>query len=285
MSRVFTTALAIAVLTLSIGCVSKLRSGGGRSSSDRAHQCPPVEWPLLPVQADQGLVRLYVEVELEGRPALLLLDTGADSSLSDSLQGLRQGNGRLKVAGCALGLPYHANDVLDRPYHGRDIMGLLGFNMFEHEAALIDVDAKKMIFFGAGAPELAGPDWVRIPLEVARHRAVIEAKIGGAEVRLMLDTGSPTAVLIDPNVDLRSGQAYTGADVFSNALRGVLSTQTLELGARAPRQIAVFRARSWPALTQLPPGMNVAGVLGLSSLQSKKFVLDFPNSQLWLERE
>jgi Aspartyl protease len=158
--------------------------------------------------------QIEVAVTVNGTPATFLLDTGSEYSivstrLAKQLELVMEPRGAREFArGVSLEIPpIRMTDqrVMIMPFdtyyaRGRQIDGLLGFDLFERFAVRIDWRAKTLTFWERGVftpPKAA----IEVPIEFAGRLPVIAATLqlsAGRRlpVRLMVDTGASQSIML-----------------------------------------------------------------------------------------
>ena len=171
-----------------------------------------------PVEIDFQLINnhIYLTAEVNGKPHLMLFDTGGINLLSPGASerlGL-QSEGQMAVRGVGekrqdLGMT-RANSLrvggfelidpvlmvidieLMQPVEGVKIEGLLGFEVFKRAVVRIDYPGRKITLYPPNqAPALKG---TVLPFTLRGRTPVVEGEIDGIPARLTVDTGSRGAV-------------------------------------------------------------------------------------------
>ncbi len=173
----------------------------------------PANSHKIPIEIVRGMI--YLEAELNGRKGSFILDTGAPTLIVNQVQakgqqadalGLNSGIqvtetkvrsfkiGRIKqrnVDALALDLSH-----LERA-SGRQILGLVGYNVFEQFALLLDFD-QHLLFLSPSSqkiqPTLHQP-MASLPFTLHEHLPIVKVRVGGKLLKFGIDTGAATNLL------------------------------------------------------------------------------------------
>lgn len=226
--------------------------------------CQMQEVGELPIRFDHG--RLLVEAQIDGRPAKMIVDTGATNTLifrpSAEALGLRivpipgvkfygvggeSGAGRVRIAEFRVAnLVAHDEDVLVSGKQPLGVeQGLLGADFLLQADLEFDVAGGKLRFFrpmgcsgdtvvywgkAYSAAHMAG--------SAAVKQIMVTVQVNGAPVRAEIDTGAPGSVLT-PAAAARAGVTPTSAGMSE-------AQETRGLGARPVRTyVGVFSSFSF----------------------------------------
>ncbi len=299
-------AAVAAVLLAGLAAPLPGRAGGEDAAAPCSHE--------LAYEPFQGLVLLPISIA--GSPPLdFVLDSGSTVStlldrelaaalgLAPSGVGLARGLGRgatevQVVRGVRLSAEGEALLEADLVVHhlqprlggasGRDIHGLLGWDLFARYAVEVDPGQRRVLLHDPrAATDRLG--LAALPMEVVRGRPVVRAEVTTGEGRavavdLMVDTGSASALVViqgshrhlrpGPGAERRLAQGI-GGEV--PAVAGQLAA--LRLGPIVVHDVPVsYVARaSIPAAVSLP---DLHGVLGNAVLSRFRVIVDGPGRRL-----
>ncbi len=168
--------------------------------------------------------------------------------------------------------------------------GLLGGNFLSEFVVEIDYPARRVRFLDPDAfavPETAaGPEEAVVPLRIVGNRPIAKVDLDGTEVEMLVDTGSPLAVLIGGRTarklapDPRSLVGFQMFGVVGEIEAGMMEAKRVGFGpfAFAPQPVVVA-----------PRGLYQQGtasdsVLGHDALASFVVRFDYARRRLWLRR-
>ncbi|GAA0536770.1 putative aspartyl protease [Rhizomicrobium palustre] len=209
-------------------------------SAAEAEDCKPLKMlASIPLKTNDDLTRLYVPVEIAGKPTHMILDTGASSTvitkkiadddgllLTDAPIKLYGLTGRYtdKKATAPLKLGRIAFDnvqfmVDPQEWDSADVAGLLGANVLSLFDVSIDPANKKLdILSQEHCPHNViywpAAGYSEIPIErMDGHALTIEVKLDGKPILAQIDTGAPNSTIFIntavKNYGVKPGDAET----------------------------------------------------------------------------
>ncbi len=246
-------------------------SDGGVTDAAVPEACSPSVLPA-PLQEQAG-PRVHVQVPFEGREQLLLVDTGSPRTnfyLPPSAPELSLGVGLVTV-GCEQ-VPFASRNVrAGQAVRGLPVLGTLGNDWLLSRPTAIDLGAQTITRW-AGAAEIAErASLVRLPVVTSQERMLVEARIDGTPVRLLLDTGTPLTLWIGPTGGLNDRLiTLQGEDGQTWEVRE--GPGSIELAGEPAFVQPIWRAPRAGALEAhlRSLGPDVVGILGLSSFRSRR---------------
>jgi predicted aspartyl protease len=170
--------------------------------------------------------------------------------------------------------------VSDLSYlQGVRIDAIVGLDVLARTSFLIDYRTRKLTF----APE-GREDWVA-PLELAWPFLTVRMTIGGQQVRLLVDTGSPDIVLYKSRLPAAVSDVPWKGDKTVQYASGVARLRRLELRQVGLGEHVFDKLEAW-ALDRVPRGRptSIDGVLGVLSLGCTRVRFDFERSELGCSR-
>jgi hypothetical protein len=249
--------------------------------------------------------QIEVHVTVNGAPATFVLDTGSEYSvvstrLATSLSLHTEHRGARDFADAVtLGVgPLTLADerVMVMPFdtfhaRGREIDGLLGFDLFERCAVKIDWRAKRLTLWARGgfAPP---PTAVPVPIAFSGRLPVIAAtiQIGPARrlpVRLMVDTGASQSVMLrhpfaDANALFALAAGERSAPSLADGTRRLVAipVEGLAVGALTfdhPEVLAFTEPIGSAAST------DTDGLIGNTLLSRYTLYVDYAGKRLYFE--
>lgn len=254
--------------------------------------------PLLPPDPP-STSRWAVEVLLDGKPARMMLDSGANG-LSISTEaalrlGLRQrGDMRASTTGLggtvyrrvfeadtvAIGAQTRPHPTLlvettDAQSAGRGFDGILGMEVFDRNDVEIDFPARTLSLYRARFCPQGRPPWQGGFLSFPRagagqHRTgnhpMIEVRLDGRPAHALVDTGA-TITVVDQSFAVAAGAPAEPPDGAPRGTTGTMSEATLPMwlhrfGALEIGPVRIVQPELW--ITDL--GMAADMILGLSHI-------------------
>jgi hypothetical protein len=273
------------LLTL-FGCAAASSSPGVTQSTAAEtvrHPADPVSSPeAIPVELtheNRHLERVYVPATKDGLGEHVILDSGTARTwfrldgatqdfTADAFVG-RFGDSALSVFGRRV-------PAFDEIVDGRPAIGAIGIDFFSAGPTELDLRNSRLIRYPAHSEVPGGASgWPAIALQKTRGLIHGVVTLDGVPRRVLIDTGAPTSML------LASGEPgdtpRTDHDVFGNPFPVWDGHARLELDPRlGSSEIVITRAPKFPHLqeTAAAMGVDIEGILGLSSLGSGRVVFD-----------
>lgn len=284
--------VALFTILLSAGCAASSRS--------LSNQPPPGEEVRL-VFVSAGVP--VVEAVVNGRPARLLLDTGASvcilsPGLAKSLQlqasGRRdsfvdaagrssQSGGSVRLDSLVLGSTDFGSVgavIFDSPiFRGTGIDGAIGLNLFAGRLLTIDYAKHRVLVSDGALPPPDGRDTLALTLGPGGGFA-FPVRVGGVAASVELDTGASGALIlpIEPGrfPGVGPGVPYTFTQTWSDSIgiRAAYLTSDLTIGRHVIRRPAALLANRRPG-----------ALFGSELLEYFVITLDIANRRIRFERD
>jgi hypothetical protein len=261
----------------------------------------------VPLLYDKG--HAFVRGSVEGRPLLLLVDSGAQGIFLDPGAAQRLGlttEGQLEIRGVkrtkGLGvaaldrieigganLPVHVVSVVDLSsvsYQGVTADGVLGYPFFAAAEVRVDPERYEMTIAKPGTLKARGTP---IAIDTDRELPEATAKINNVEGRFLLDTGNTTELLVFHRfVDANPGLIFYGTSHGFASNRGVGGSSQAVKALINELDLGPFRLFNRYADVMLADtgafaDRNDAGNIGMGSLRNFVFTFDFVNRTLFLD--
>lgn len=231
----------------------------------------------------EGLpVRAFVDVTKDEMAALFLFDTGAAAThLTHPLGGpsviARAGTVRL---GCKP-LTLDSWPLVDMPKHdGLDLIGVLGADAVTMELVELDLRADVLRVHRRVPDEVAG--WPVVAIELVHGVILTRATVDGRSMRMLLDTGTDTVVLLTENPG--PGQVASTTDAAGAPMKLVWGTAQLAWEGTDARRVPAWRTRAHPMFerhAQLLGGVDA--ILGLAPLGNRRLLFDVAHGRVHVE--
>jgi len=266
----------------------------------------PVTVALL---TDKG--HYFVRGSANGKPLLLLIDSGSQGLFIDTAAASRLGldpEGTLEVRGSKriagrgvaaldtinLGgatLPAHVVSVVDLSsvaYRGVAVDGVLGYPFFAAAEVRVDPDAQTMTIARPGTLAARG---TTVSIDTDRELPEITARINGTtEGRFLVDTGNSNDLLVfHAFVEQHPGVVFYGAATDFAQNGGVGGSSAAVPAVVYRLEIGPFNLYNRYADVMLTDtgafaDGNDAGNIGLASLKNFVFTFDYAHRTLFLEK-
>ncbi len=173
----------------------------------------PANSHVIPIEIIRGMI--YLQAELNGKTGLFILDTGAPTLVinQDHAKGPKAKALSLnadiqvtetRVASFQLGEIEHQNLealALDLSHlervSGQEILGLVGYNVFDRFALLLDFEQKLLFltpFSQKITPSLYQPH-TSLPFTLHEHLPIISVRVAGQVLNFGIDTGAASNLL------------------------------------------------------------------------------------------
>jgi predicted aspartyl protease len=254
---------------------------------------PFLEWPEIN--------RVALNLAPEGaRPFQLMLDTGASDSVltpryaKELGVSIRRARDRPYERETALGrslqfwVDVESSDSASRT--GWEY-GLLGGTFLADYVLEVDFTHRRVRFIDAGRwqvpKEVSDPREAVLPLRVVGNRVILEVKLEGKPVQVMLDTGAPNTMLLSGAAAKRAG--FDKPSLLDMRAGGVLGSTESHLVEADKLELGPFAFS--PAPIELAPhgfynqGSSSDSLLGYDVLSHFTLRIDYPHKRLWLRRE
>ena len=274
--------------------------------------------------------RLCLAATLEGNKGLMMLDTGASqTTLSETKYGsLRPGPNRKLPPGVPATVPvngersvvgithdFHVGEtdlgpaavvlvprrgLYDQTYDSdRQYDGLLGENFLRRYRAVVDCGRLALYLNTNPAhklnlgPALVQAGWTRVPMSDLHNDFVVPCEINGHHFRMIVDTGSPFAVM---DRSMLEGAQVSAVDIPMSG--GVIGARSEKMGyVRLPTasfgdyHVASLQVVADPSSARFFQDVKndqangkVLGLLGGSFLAANNAIIDVGSSSLYLKR-
>jgi hypothetical protein len=180
---------------------------------------------------------------------------------------------------------------------GIKVLGLIGISLLKGFEMIIDYNLNQIHFHKIGKKEMNNyqhnmlrntNEFITIPFDLYENRIVIEGAIANKKVRLLLDSGSESAIISSKLPDKIldkitivgrtqvSGIGSKGIDV----LRGNL--KSLQIGNHAIGEMPVLVANLEKSCLSGQFGICFDGVIGLDYLSVKRIAFNFINRKMYI---
>lgn len=262
---------------------STASTGGGGA----APSCEVNEIPLI-VSSSGGVPdRFHVPVRFQGREAALLFDTGSALTfvlLGDGAPDYVPDAGELEIGCDAINVPGRGGLADLGEEAGLPVIGILGVDYVAAGTTLVDHDAELLVRHPSGAA-LPGTDtWAELSYEDVEGYMIAPAELDASAVRLMFDTGAPHILWLGEEGQPGDQEVMT-TDAEGTVLTLYYGSVMLGMAGEPVHEVPVFRAPSFPYLedTVAALGGDIHGLLGLSALEGRRFVVDGAAGALLIE--
>ncbi|SHK18919.1 clan AA aspartic protease, TIGR02281 family [Rubritalea squalenifaciens DSM 18772] len=248
-----------------------------------------------------------VKSSINGKEAILMLDTGAQSTVLDSGSlsklGLEAGKDSLAFSRGAGGLA-NLNTVTTETFqlgkatankqefrstnlHNNGFDALLGGDYFSQIHAVMDLSSNELYYNKNRKIELAEitqrSDLKPHPLHIAKNHITIDVLINGKPAHLLLDTGASSTIIYSDAAErlgldsLKVDGRVRGAGGINQASIGVHSIDQMQIGAATVDSIPALIGDIGKVKNE-----KVDGILGADALLSFKPILDYGSQQLFI---
>lgn len=270
--------------------------------------------PLLPPDPPRT-TRWAVEVLLDGKPARMMLDSGANgltiSGEAAMRLGLRQRSGaRASITGLGgtvyrrvfeadtvtIGaqtrtVPTPLVETTDAQAAGRGFDGILGMGVFDRNDVEIDFPARTLALYRARFCPQGRPPWQGGFLSFPRAGAsqhgtgnlpMIDVRLDGRSARALVDTGATTSV-VDQSFAVSAGAPAEPPDGARRGTTGTMSESTLPMWLHRFGTLEIGPARiEAPQLWITDLGMTADMILGLSHIGRMKIWISNGSDMVYL---
>ncbi len=232
--------------------------------------------PLVVHHDGAGRVdRLHVTLTARGITGEFLVDTGSLKSFATHSGSDEPDSANTTIACSTTRLPIIARLRPGATPEGRAQVGVLGSDLVGY-GAVLDLDLKNGVlgWYQPAPPPPAGA--IVIPIERRRGGWLVASgiKVGGRDVKLVVDTGATNVILIDKTA--RAGEVKEETvDGTASKITLWHGEGTIAFGDGLTRHVPVDRSDDFPTLQGLIAelGGDVAGLLGLTSLGRDRIVI------------
>lgn len=268
----------------------------GSAEACRVEQVAAV--PLIPPQPP-NTTRWAVDVLIDGKPARMMLDSGANS-LTISTEaaarlGLRQ-RGDMRASTTGIGgtvyrrvfeadtvsigaqtraIPTLLTETTEAQRAGRGFDGILGMNVFDRNDVEIDFPARTLTLYRARFCPQGRPPWQFAFLSFPRtgtaiqrsdNRPVIAVRLDGRPAHALVDTGATTTV-VNHTLAVAAGAPAEPPPDARRGTMGTMSEATLPMWLHRFGVLEIGPARiADPQLWVLDMGQTPDMILGLSHI-------------------
>lgn len=246
---------------------------GGNGGGGEAPTCLENEVPLL--IDDQ---RLYVPVEVDGKPGLFFIDTGSGLTflnLGPDDPSFEKDAALLTIGCETISIPARGGVQSLGVAFGQPVLGFLGVDYLIESTSLLDMPGERVV---RPAPQSAieeANQWSVLPYDNVQGMVIAPVLLDNTPVRLMLDTGAFHTVWLGQQGE-PGDQEIEVSDAKGNPLSFFLGEADLEMAARDVVTVPVLRAPSFPYFEQTVAdlGGNIHGLLGLTSFRERAMLFD-----------
>jgi hypothetical protein len=249
--------------------------GGAGGTGAGGEACTLNEMPILvstPGEPGTGEIGgMLVPVTFEGEERMLAVDTGSALTflyLGEDGPDYQPYAGTIQLGCESIDLPGRGFSP-DSP----EIVGVLGANLIIGQHGVWDTVALRwQRYLDDDRPEPNG-DATVLPFENVLDHMVVTLDVEGAPLRLMYDTGSPHLLWV--GVDGEPGdQAQYGQDIEGNTFVMYFGTADVAVATEPVRELAAWRAPTFPYFERFAHELGVAGLAGQSTLGPRRMVFD-----------
>src|SRR5688572_18964113 len=228
----------------SAGGSSPVEAHAPPSSSAGDPSCPVGVLDLRIARHEGHPIRAFVDVTMDDERALFLFDTGdAVTHLTHSL-----GNPRVipRAGRVRLGCQTRSRLLDSRPFvalghsEGLEVIGILGADAIGPGLTELDLRDQKLRLHDALPSDAAA--WPTVPLELVEGVMLTRATVDGRSVRLLVDTGTDTLLLLTDNPG--PGQVVKTTDAGGRPLELVWGTALLRWAAPDASSVPTWRTRA-----------------------------------------
>ncbi len=248
------------------------------TGSGGAPSCEVNEVPLF-VSSSGGVPdRFHVPVRFDGQDAALLFDTGSALTfvlLGEGAPDYVPDAGVLEIGCDTISVAGRGGFADLGEEAGLPVIGILGVDYVAAGTTLVDHDAELLVRHPSGT-ELRGTEsWSVLPYEDVQGHMIAPADLDATSVRLMFDTGAPHILWLGQQGQ-PGDQEVTTSDAEGNPLTLYFGDVLLGMAGEPPHEVPVLRAPSFPYFEQTVAalGGNIHGLLGLSALEGRRWVVD-----------
>ena len=246
--------------------------------------------------------RVYIDLAPEGqRPFILMLDTGANTSVITPLMARRMKISvrRLKSS------PYRRKTSL-----GRDVQfwidtqtsdtgsrtgweyGILGGDFLDDYVVEIDFPGRRVRFLDpkkyAVPKTTAEPDTAIVPLKHSGTRFTVPIELDGKPLWVLFDTGAPMGLIVSGKALRKIGLGDVVLEEFGEVGTTLGPMEAKRYEAQSLR-LGTFDFDDFPVLVAPKGAYNIAGtndsILGYDAMAPFIMRIDYKRKRIWLERK
>ena len=262
-------------------------SSGGDGGGGGAPTCPVNTIELI-VSSQGGVPdRFHAHVRFQGQDAALLFDTGSALTflfIDDPDPVWEPDYGTIELGCDTVPVPGRGGLADHGEVDGLPVIGILGVDYVAAGTSLIDHDADQIVRHPSGTvlPETAG--WSELPFDDVEGHMIAPVELDGEPLRLMFDTGAPHILWLGEQGQPGDQEVQT-SDAKGNILTLYYGDVLLEMAGEPEKTVPVLRAPSFPyfEMTVASLGGNIHGLLGLSALDGRRFVIDGATDSILIE--
>jgi hypothetical protein len=214
--------------------------------------------------------RLYVSVQSQSAPALLLVDTG--SQITFLQEPLGSPDPQSDAGSIELGCETLELDGRpESPFPavaGVPVLGTFGDDQLSKGPSKLDIANAVAEFHQPGDHFAEAASWPATGLAWPAGYAVVDATLDGTPLQLQLDTGAFDTIWVGQAAQPGDTETQT-TDAYGDPITLYIGHATLTIGTWSGT-VEIARAPSFPSFTQTwqELGVNVSGLFGLSSMGS-----------------
>jgi hypothetical protein len=209
--------------------------------------------------------RLYVPVEVDGKPGLFFIDTGSGLTflnLGPDDPSFEKDAALLTIGCETISIPARGGVQSLGVAFGQPVLGFLGVDYLIESTSLLDMPGERVV---RPAPQSAieeANQWSVLPYDNVQGMVIAPVLLDNTPVRLMLDTGAFHTVWLGQQGE-PGDQEIEVSDAKGNPLSFFLGEVDLEMAARDVVTVPVLRAPSFPTeQTVADLGGNIHGLPG-----------------------
>jgi hypothetical protein len=226
------------------------------------------------------LDRVYVPVTVQpnGQAEHVILDSGTARTwfrLANATEDFTPNAFVAKIGASTLSVFGRDVPAFDESVDGRVVIGAIGVDLISAGPTVLDLRSSTLVRYPTSFVVPGSDTWPVMPIAVTRGLIHGHVTVDGVDHHVMVDTGSPTTLLIaqpEPGDQPRTSHDALGNPFTVYDGRGDLVIAP-ELG---DTDVAVTRAPTFPHLTDIANalGLPIDGLLGLSSMGGRRVLFD-----------
>lgn len=248
--------------------------------------CEVNEIPMVVSWDGEVPDRFHVPVKRDGMDAMLLFDTGSDLTfvrLDDGTSYLPNA-GTLEIGCDTIAVPGRGDIASLGTEAGLPVIGILGVDYVTAGVTLVDAKGARLVRHPEGTILPGTEGWATLPYDDVESHLIAPVVLDGEAVRLMFDTGAPHVLWLGKEGEPGDIEVQT-SDAEGTILTLYYGDVEIEMAAEPARTVPVLRAPSFPYFEETVKGLggNIHGLLGLSALEDRRFVIDGAKQRMLLE--